>query len=118
MVEAAMVFPLVIFTVLALIGMLLFFFRQVEAQCKLDMAVRQASGASTETVFCLEREGASYSISKEGSQIICGRENIEFAEQGLLKNIDVQLQAKAYLVECGAWIRKCDRLMGKNSGVI
>lgn len=110
MVEAAMVFPMVILSAVALMSMMLFFYRQVEAQCRLDIAARRTAGELTETVYCTGKWYPGYSVEKDGRNKVSGAKTVFFTEQGLLENTAADLHVQAYLVECGAWIRKWDML--------
>lgn len=110
-----MIFPLVILCVIALIGMMIFFYTQVELQCRMDMALRQEAGSRTGTGYRLNCPGYDFSISEERGNRIHTEVSLSFVKQGLLHQRTKIIEADLHLVRWGASIRKWDMLK-RNKG--
>lgn len=110
-----MIFPLVILCAIALLGMMIFFYTQVETQCRMDMALRQEAGNRTDTGYRLNCPGYDFSVSEERGDRIHMETSLSFTEQGLLHQRKKIIEADMHLVQWGASIRKWDMLK-RNKG--
>lgn len=112
MVEAALVFPLVILTVVALIHMLVFFYQLTEAGANMHMALRAESGRISKTVECEPCAKTEFPIYKRAKELYC-LGNKTFLERGILKNLEKSLSAKKYVDQEADFVRTVDWLRAK-----
>lgn len=107
MVEAALVFPLVILTVAALIQMLVFFYQLAETGAHMHMALRAESGRISKTVEYAPRIEAKFPIDKRGKQVYY-LGTMTFMEKGILKKFEKQLSAQKYIDHETDFVRMVD----------
>ncbi len=113
MVEAALVFPLVILTVAALIHMLVFFYQLAETRANMHMALRAESGRISKTVKCEPSAEPVFPIYKKATEVYC-LGNKTFMERGLLKKLEKPLSAKKYVDHEADFVRTVDLVMRKD----
>lgn len=103
-VEAAMVFPLVILAVLTLIYILIFFYQVTETNVKMHLALRAESGKLSETLDYGEQPEAPYPVYKKAGSV-CYKGTLSFLEAGLLKSLYKEISASKYVDDERAFIR-------------
>ncbi len=107
MVEAALVFPLVILTVVAVIQMLLFFYQLVETEANMHMALRVESGRISETSECAPQIKTKFPVYQRGTEVyFLG--NMAFMDRGILKSLEKQLSARKYVDHEADFVRIVD----------
>lgn len=111
MVEAALIFPMVILTVTALIYILLFFYQMTDTRAKMHIALRSESGKINETVFYEKDPEEPFPIYRKGEElnsygVIC------FTQEGILKRQKKELSARKFLIDEVRNIRLADLLEG------
>ncbi len=112
MVEAALVFPLVVLTVVALIQMLLFFYQLAEKGAEMHMALRAESGRISETVQCAPQAEPGFPVYQRGTEVyFLG--SMAFAERGLLQKLEKQLSAQKYVDHEADFVRTVDLMNQK-----
>lgn len=104
MVEAAIVFPLVVLTVAALIQILVFFYQLTEVNVKMHLALRAESGSLSKTIQYRERESPPYPIYRKGSRLYYSVKRT-FLPQGILRQIHKELWARQYINREAAAVR-------------
>lgn len=113
-VEAAVVFPLVIMTVVAVIFMLTFMFNEVAAQARMHVAVNAKAGRETETIFVYRNvPGSIKPYSGAGGTAKCwiADERLHFERRGILSRSFVKTkESRAYEVDEKRYIRNVDFL--------
>lgn len=114
MVEAAMVFPLVILTVMALISMMVFFYQQTETRARMHIALRAESGKASKTVEYLTKAEAVYPIYKKSGQMHC-QGTMSFFTNGLLNEREKGLSASKYIDRETNFIRYVDLIRQKEN---
>ncbi len=107
MVEAALVFPLIILTVLALIHMLVFLYQQTELRARMHIALRAESGQVTQTVEYITKVNASYPIDHRGGQVFYAS-SVEFSKKGILNRRTKELSAHKYADDEAMFVRMVD----------
>lgn len=107
MVEAAIVFPLVILTVVGLIEILVFFYQLAETGTNMHVALRAESGRLSKTVVYGERREPPCPIYKRGGRLYYSAE-VDFLERGLLRRIHKHIAACQYVDHEAAMIRGVD----------
>lgn len=112
MVEAALVFPLVILAVVAIIHMLVFFYQITETGANMHMALRAESGRVSNTVECRPYTEAAFPIYKRAKEIYC-LGNKTFMERGILSRLEKPLSARKYVDHEADFVRNMDLLKKK-----
>ncbi len=111
MVEAAIVFPLVILTVAALIQILVFFYQLTEVNVKMHLALRAESGNLSKTVLYGEKETPPYPIYRKGSRLYYSA-RISFLPKGILQQIHKEIWARQYITREAAIVRGAELAAG------
>lgn len=113
-VEAAVVFPLVIMTVVATIFILTFMFNEVASQAKMQVAVNAKMGQETKTVYTYKNVPTSIKpYSGQNGFISCyiADEKLKFKRTGILsKSFVKKKESSAYEVNEKKYIRYVDFL--------
>lgn len=104
MVETAIVFPLVVLAVTALIQILIFFYQLTEVNVKMHLALRAESGTLSKTIFYGERETSPYPIYRKGSRLYYSAK-LAFLPKGILRQIHKELWARQYINREAAAVR-------------
>lgn len=107
MVEAAVVFPMVILTVMALIYMFQIFFRETEIRADMHKALRAESGKCCQTLQYQENIQSPFPIYRKGERLYC-RGTLQSKERGILKAGEKMLYSDKYLDDERNFIRKID----------
>lgn len=115
MVEAAMVFPLVILAVLALISILIFFYQVTEARVRMHVALRAESGRLSETVRYGEAPETPCPVYRQGGTVR-SRGRLAFLEKGILKSLGKDVCAYKYIYNEREFIRRLDCEGGEAAG--
>ena len=110
-VEAALIFPLVILSVVALIYMLLYFYRLTEIRTEMHIALRAESGRIRETVFYEKEPKEPFPVYRKAGCLYSSG-TVTFTETGLLKAGKKELSAKKYVIDEAEFIRLTDLLKG------
>lgn len=108
-VEAAMVFPLVILSVVALIYMMLYFYQQTETRAEMHIALRAENGRLTETVFYGKEPKEPFPVYRKAGRIY-SQGTLTFTKTGLLRSGGKELFARKYIVDEAGFIRLTDLL--------
>lgn len=112
MVEAALVFPLVILAVAALIHILVFFYQLAEAGANMHMALRAESGRISKTVECEPYMETEFVIYKRAKALYC-LGNKTFMKKGILKKLEKPLSAQKYVDQEADFVRNVDLVRKK-----
>lgn len=107
MVEAAVVFPLVILAVAALIQILVFFYQLTETNVKMHLALRAESGSISQTVIYETAEEPPFPVYKAGNRLYYSA-RLSFLEKGILRQIHKDIAARHYINRESAAIRSFD----------
>lgn len=110
-VEAAIVFPLVILVVLALISILIFFYQLTESNVKMHLALRAESGRLSGTIHYRNEEDAPFPIY-ERERRVYSRVSLTFFSRGLLQSLSKDLYAYKYADNEQNFIRRTDLTKG------
>lgn len=112
MVEAAVIFPLVIMTVIAVVFMLIFMFHEVTAQARIQVAVNAEMGRKTETVFAyrnVPQKVSPYMGTRNFHPCWIADEQLRFNRKGLLsRSFTKKKESTAYDVNEKRYIRIVD----------
>ncbi len=112
MVEAAVVFPLVILTVITCILICMFCYDQTAEQCRMHMAMRAQAGELTGRTVCLRDIGpweGQLSPGRSGIfRTINGKERIIMKNQGIVsERISGDLESLWHASDGVSYIRHC-----------
>lgn len=107
MVEAALVFPLVILAVVAIVHMLVFFYQITEVGANMHMALRAESGRVSNTVECQPHKKAEFPIYKRKQQVYY-LGNMTFMGQGILNRLEKPLSARKYVDHEADFVRNVE----------
>ena len=112
MVEAALIFPLVILAVMAVIYIIIFLFQQVETQSEIHIALRKESGILSKTVAYRMKTDKKYPVYKKKKQVYF-QGKLHFMERGILKSLDKSISACSYIIDEREFIRYLDLVRQK-----
>ena len=112
MVEAAVVFPMVILAVMALIYMLQIFFKETEMRADMHKALRAESGKYCQTLQYQKNIQSPFPIYRKGDRLYC-RGTLKSREKGILKAGEKMLYSEKYLDDEREFIRTIDLLSQK-----
>lgn len=103
MVEAAMVFPIMILTILAVLWMLVYFYQQIDSKVNLHMVLRAESGAvcGNFNYVNLESDLQTY----RSAQQIYGYDTVQLENKGILGSREKEIRAGKYLIDEAQLIR-------------
>lgn len=107
MVEAALVFPIVILSVMALIYMLIFIYQQTQLRAQMHMALRAESGRASQTVEYLTKAKSPYPVYRKGLTVYY-EGVLDFRKKGLLIPVRKDLSARGHINDEVAFIRLAD----------
>lgn len=113
MVEAAVVFPLVILAVISVICILIFLYNGVEMQCKMHMALRAEAGEVTETVNYIQQPDFVAPITRKGQHKLETKSQLKMGKRGLLFGGAKLFQETCYLSNGTDQVRKRDLIYEK-----
>ena len=111
MIEAALVFPLIILTIMAMISILMFLFEDAASQAGLHQVIRTEAGRKTGT---FHGQSGSYNISIElGFQgihtVMIGKTTVTFDGSGILpRTVNKPLLGHQYLTDERKYVRYID----------
>lgn len=112
MVEAAVVLPLIIFSVMVIIFILVFINRQVSVQSQMHIKIWAERGNVTETVVTNHSHEGKFPIykgSSTASKTLCYDGTVNFSKRGLLtRNYSKQLKGYIHAVREMELIRLTD----------
>lgn len=112
MAEAALVFPLVILTVAALIYMFQIFFRHTEVRAGMHRALRAESGRICETLQYGEPVQPPFPIYRKGSRLYC-RGTLRSKSKGILDAQEKTFLSEKYVDDERDYIRRIELLEGE-----
>lgn len=112
MVEAALIFPLMILSVMALIYMLLYFYQLTEIRTEMHIALRAESGRISETVFYEKEPKEPFPVYRKTDHLYSSG-TLTFTETGLLKAGKKNMYARKYTIDEAEFIRLMDLLKGE-----
>lgn len=111
MVEAAVIFPLVILASIAVVFILGYMYSQVHSNAKMHLALNDVMGSESETVFTKSK--VPKGINTYESPSFSGKtwhasESIRFQKRGLLKAFSKESESRVYEVDEKKYIRYHD----------
>ena len=83
--ESAMVFPLVVLSVVALISMMTYFYMQLSERVDMHIVLRAESGRGCENMFYGNLPDRSFSVYKKPQQLY-SEHIVRFGSKGLLES--------------------------------
>ena len=110
--EAAVVFPLVILTVITCILVCIFCYQQTAEQCRMHLAMRAQAGAVTERTVCLQTDDSwsgQLTVGRSGIfRTVKGKEQIMMRDQGLISGrVSGELESLWHVSDGVSFIRYC-----------
>lgn len=112
MVEAALVFPMVVLTVMAVIFILVFMFQQVACNARLHLALNATMGRETGTVETYRNTPVNvkpYKAFHAISECYYAESGLQFRKKGVLLNSFTKtLESRVYSVDEKKFIRYTD----------
>ena len=108
-VESALIFPLVILTVMALIYMMVYFYGQLSDKVDMHIALRAEGGELCENMYYKDIEDNGFVIYKEAQQIYSSG-NSYMQRKGLLDAREKTFTARKYLIDETRYVRLLDVL--------
>lgn len=106
-VEAAMVFPVMFLSIIAVLYMLIYFYNQVENQIELHMMLRSENGAICNNMYYDNQLDDNLSVYRKGT-VIYSYSTTTMADKGLLKGREKQIYAEKYIINEVMVIRMAD----------
>lgn len=107
MVEASLVFPVVILTVIAVIHILLFFFQQTELRTQMHLALRAENGRYSGAMIYEKNVEMPFPIYKEALHF-CSYGTVKFSKQGILESSAAEIEASVYCFDAVNFVRFTD----------
>lgn len=96
-VEAALVFPVMILTIVAVLCMLVYFWGQINAHAAMHTDLRAESGRICDNFQYVDHESeVSFYRSVQG---IYSYDTVQLKKQGILKERKKEIQARKYLID-------------------
>jgi len=108
-VEAAMVFPLVIITVITLIFMMIYFYSQLNERVDMHIMLRAESGSICENVYYDNKVNDSFPIYMKSQQIY-SNSIVDVEGNLIMRKRDKQIEARKYLIDECKYVRMTDIL--------
>lgn len=112
MVEAAILFPVVILAVVGIICILIFFYNQIETQSSMHMAMRKEAGEINKTTEYLTKVESPYPVYRKGKYVY-SKGTLTFLERGLLRGNSKELQGRYYVTRGKDIVRHKDLFLGQ-----
>ena len=116
--EAAVVLPFIILSVITVILITMFFYSQISSQCSMHMALRAESGNVTgrsSVLHSVSSEAEFYTRKKAFGGVVEAKEYLIMDHRMLLDRKGVCLiQDKAYAVDGVRYVRYCCLVKGVN----
>lgn len=109
MVESAMVFPLIIFTLMALIYMMIFFYDQLGHKVDMHMMLRAESGKMCENMFYGNTQETGFNVYKDRQQI-SSYGTVVSEKKWLLAERKKEFSARKYLIDEAGFVRMTDAI--------
>lgn len=106
-VEAAMVFPVMLLAVIAVLHMLIYFYNQVDRQAELHMTLRLENGAICNNLYYENQPQNGLSVYRKGRSIY-SYDTIRMKKRGLLEERETMLYAEKYLIDDTMVVRMAD----------
>lgn len=106
-VEASMVFPIMLLSLMAVIYMMIYFYNNVGEQVKLHTALRAESGSICENFYYTNRADADLTVYKQGRKIY-GFGRVEAKRAGILQEKSRSIRAEKYLIDETMIVRIAD----------
>ena len=113
-VEAAMVFPVVILAVMSVIGALVYFYVQIGEQVEMHMVLRSESGAICENLYYSEGNVDDRAVYRKNGKLYCYG-TVQRDRKWLMPEAEKQLYAEKYILDDTLVIRTAD-LMKEGAG--
>ena len=110
MVESAMIFPLVILTVVALIYIMIYFYGQLSDKVDMHVTLRAESGEICENMHYKTIDDYGFTVYKEAQQIYSNG-NLHMDKAVLLNVREKNFSARKYLIDETEYVRLV-RLLG------
>lgn len=107
MVEAALVFPIVILSVCGVIYMLIFFYETAETRAAMHTVLKAESGKTTHTVTYLTPISTDFSVYRKNRKLYCETER-KFSPAGILGEQTKRMRAEKYIDDEAQRIRYLD----------
>lgn len=114
MVEAAVVFPVIILALLAVLYMLIYFYSQVGEQVKMHIKLRSECGLICENMYYGNQDDSQITFYRDGNSIYC-YSSVDSYGSNMLENWGKELSAEKYLIDETAVVRMVD-LAGNVAG--
>ena len=111
-VEATMVFPVMIFAVIAVIYILIYFFGQLNSQVKLHSALRAECGSLCDNLFYVNHDGA-VPVYRSGKKLY-GYRTVSSPENSFIEGRHKEIRAEKYMIDETLFVRLAD--FGKSGG--
>lgn len=97
-VEAAMVFPVMLLAVISILYMLIYFYNQVDNQIKLHIALRSENGEVCNNMYYENKDNNNLSVYRKGA-LLFGYSTISLEDKGILTGRDKLLYDKKYITD-------------------
>jgi len=111
LVEAAIVFPLVILTVLTMIYIMIFMYAKVASSCGVQMATRKEAGETAGTVMVLTGVPGDVALATEIHSLrkcIAGEKQTMVDAKGLVRRMTSITEGRSYVLDEKMEIRLTD----------
>lgn len=95
-VEAALVFPVMILTIIAVLWMLVFFYQHIEKKTDMHIALRSESGAICGNMNYIDY-ASDLQVYQSAQGIYC-YDMVQFESKGILSGKEKEIQARKYLI--------------------
>ena len=102
--ESAMVFPMVVLSVAALITMMSYFYMQLGERVDMHIMLRAESGEVCENMFYGNLNDEQYPVYKKTQQLY-SEGNMHFRNNGILKKREKKISARKYLIDEAEFVR-------------
>ena len=103
-VESAMVFPLAVLSLTALIYMMIYFYNQLETRVDMHIALRAECGEICKNMDYGERPDDAVPVYKKAQQL-CSSHVAELSGTGILRSRTKTIEARKYLIDEVKFVR-------------
>lgn len=106
-VEAAIVFPVIILTVIALLYMLIYFYNQTSEQVDMHRMLRSECGAICENMYYKRKDESQIPVYRKNGKIYC-YSSVNMDSKGIMEHSTKSLTAEKYLIDETFVVRRAD----------
>lgn len=114
-VEAALVFPVIILSLMAVICIYVYFYDQVQQQAEVHSVLRSEAGLICENMYNRNQNETELPVYRQTDRIYCYSHAV-MEGNGMLKKAEHQIRAQKYITDDTSVVRLADFVKGEQAG--